>query len=848
MCSRNFESGAKKRKVAAEKKARYEQIIQQTSRIDTLIIPVSLKQERPISTISIAIETNDPILEVANSQTTHLLNLEQESHPHDSLSRDLTEIALKENTVTTTNEQIISSSYETDLGLWQNISADMQSYFITRGNVECQHISDFTYSKQFYKDQYRYCTNSLFTRVHTLTSEKSNRTWLCYSPTTGNVYCFICKLLSSNQSEFTNGFHDWKNALRSIEIHEKSLSHITTSIAFIQRSRLIGCVDVVQEVQIKNEVKYWQSVLEGAVHVIKFLAERGMPFRGHDERFGSPTNGNYMGILEVLAKYDHFFATHIDKHGNPGRGKVSYLSSTICEELICLMGKRVLSVIVEQLKAAKYYCVSIDSTPDISHVDQLTIIVRYVMEDGPVERFLTFMPFESHTGKGLANVLLAFMEDIGIDIENCRGQTYDNASNMSGRYNGVKAHVERLNPFAKYVPCFAHSLNLVGRSAVDCCQAAVKYFCTVEKIYNFFSASTHRWAILINTLDANVPVPKQLSNTRWSCHADAIKALKMGFKNICTALEQIASNQDEKQITRLEALGIAKEFCMLEFGILTELWDTILPRFDKTSKALQSSSMDLNVAICLLSGLQEFVQSLKSEFDRFEESGKQLIGNGTYKEDITRKRKKKRQFDESLSEEVERSGRERFRTEVFMRIIDQLNTALVYRTTAYSDVCTKFGFLHTVTTIECSGLRSHCDHLVESYPNDIETSLGDEMVQFTSYASSQIDIFKKKTENSDCSSELIIYRMLIQHGLKDIFANVEIALRIYLCLMISNCTGERSFSKLKRIKNEARANMRQDRLSILSLMSIESNIVRELSFYDVIIEFANKKARKEHFI
>ena len=112
---------------------------------------------------------------------------------------------------------------------------------------------------------------------------------------------------------------------------------------------------------------------------------------------------------------------------------------------------------------------------------------------------------------------------------------------------------------------------------------------------------------------------------------------------------------------------------MLEIGILTELWDTILPRFDQTSKALQSSSMDLN----LLSGLQEFVQSLASEFDRFEESGKQLIGDGTYKEDTTRKQKQKREFDESLSEEFERSGFDKFRTEVFMRIIDQLNTALL---------------------------------------------------------------------------------------------------------------------------------------------------------------------------
>ena len=136
-------------------------------------------------------------------------------------------------------------------------------------------------------------------------------------------------------------------------MHEKSQQHITTSIALVQRSRCIGCVDVVQEVQIKNEDKYWKSVLERTVHAIKYLAERGMPLRGHDEKFGSPTNGNYMGILEALAKYDPFLATHIDKYGNTGRGKTSYLSSTICEEPIFQMGKRVLSVIVEQLKVSK---------------------------------------------------------------------------------------------------------------------------------------------------------------------------------------------------------------------------------------------------------------------------------------------------------------------------------------------------------------------------------------------------------------------------------------------------------------------------------------------------------------
>ena len=51
-------------------------------------------------------------------------------------------------------------------------------------------------------------------------------------------------------------------------------------------------------------------------------------------------NGNYLGILELIAEYDPFLSSHTAKDGNQGRGKASYLSSTICEEVIEIMGKR----------------------------------------------------------------------------------------------------------------------------------------------------------------------------------------------------------------------------------------------------------------------------------------------------------------------------------------------------------------------------------------------------------------------------------------------------------------------------------------------------------------------------
>ena len=45
------------------------------------------------------------------------------------------------------------------------------------------------------------------------------------------------------------------------------------------------------------------------------------------------------------------------------------------QEFIEIMGSTVLSVIITELKEAKYFSLSVDSTPDLCHVDQLTVIV-----------------------------------------------------------------------------------------------------------------------------------------------------------------------------------------------------------------------------------------------------------------------------------------------------------------------------------------------------------------------------------------------------------------------------------------------------------------------------------------
>lgn len=133
-----------------------------------------------------------------------------------------------------------------------------------------------------------------------------------------------------------------------------------------------------------------------------------------------------------------------------------------------------------------------DSNPDINKTDPLTFLLRYVCEGNIVERFVRFIPHVGHKAVDMEVAVNNVLKDLNLDIANCRGQSYDNASNMAGIYNGLQSKIRQKNDLAYFVPCGAHSLNLVGNAAADCCLEATSFFLFVQEIYNFFSASTLR--------------------------------------------------------------------------------------------------------------------------------------------------------------------------------------------------------------------------------------------------------------------------------------------------------------------------------------------------------------------
>ncbi len=161
------------------------------------------------------------------------------------------------------------------------------------------------------------------------------------------------------------------------------------------------------------------------------------------------------------------------------------------------MSKTIYEEIIKDVKAAKYYSIIVDSSSNISYVDQLSFIIRYVKPNGTVvEHFLKLLDNPGHKGLELYNAVVFTLGYYNIDKIDIRGQSYDNAPNMKGQYKGLQSRIKETSPRAEYTPCIAHWLNIIGTHAAKCCYKAIEFLALSQKLYNFFTEFTHQYKIL----------------------------------------------------------------------------------------------------------------------------------------------------------------------------------------------------------------------------------------------------------------------------------------------------------------------------------------------------------------
>jgi len=130
--------------------------------------------------------------------------------------------------------------------------------------------------------------------------------------------------------------------------------------------------------------------------------------------------------------------------------------------------------------------------------------------------------------------------------------------------------------------------------------------------------------------------------------------------------------------------------------------------------------------------------------------------------------------------------------------------------------------------------------LQEDYPDDPSSAFPVQLVCFRASMKTEID---KVTSVKSLAKKLIVDYA----ALSSAFSDVITALLLFITLSVTVASAERSFSKLKIIKNYLRNSMGQDRLCGLSLLAIEAARANIMDTDDIINQFAEMKARKVDF-
>ena len=204
----------------------------------------------------------------------------------------------------------------------------------------CQPSGLFPTNKQGGHFQLSWCSRQLPSK------QKVQRDWLIYSLITEKMYCFFCWLFSNctdplyegNWADPSKGVQDFKKGIEKIRCHESSGIHLTSYACW--KCFQSGSLRIDQQLmQLANkEIECNRKILERLLDIVLYLAKQNLPFRGHNESANSENKGNFLELVNLLAKYDVALATHLSS----GKRNQLYLSSHIQNDFIQSIGECIL--------------------------------------------------------------------------------------------------------------------------------------------------------------------------------------------------------------------------------------------------------------------------------------------------------------------------------------------------------------------------------------------------------------------------------------------------------------------------------------------------------------------------
>ena len=649
--------------------------------------------------------------------------------------------------------------------------------------------------------------------------------WLTACPKRTKLFCFPCLLFDSDRgSQWSNGgFHSLSNLSKSANAHSKKSSHKSSVIALERLGK--ERIDIVlsqaraEDVKTHNEeVERNREIISRLVDCVRFLASHELAFRGNDEGELSFNRGNYVDLTRLIAKYDPLLNSHF-KSCTVFSGDSSLIQNDIIDCISLCMKEN----IVAELRDAEFVSIQADEATDVTVQSQFSLSVRYVKDAIVVERFLGFFNVSGQTNStSLAKFVIAKINELEIGAK-LIGQSYDGASTMSGKENGVQHQVQSMFPKAQFVHCHAHRLNLVLQKSVASIPTTKIFFTTLRGLHAFFSRSPKRRELL-NQIDSSLHVVNP-SQTRWCFNARAIETLARKhhvFVKFFTQAIEIEPGFEGLPYTECQGFlntPINRQLCFL-LACFRSIFGPCKVLFEQ----LQMIQISIAAAVKRVSSLRETLVALSKpeSFVKMLDEADRLRGEPR---------------SDGLPVATRHLGAA---TDEHLCILHRrvLSSVLDHMEQRFNEL----DHLEFLTLSHVSEFEKYGESFPEHALQVLAKSRYGTLFNIEELRTELALLYQDDALRGEDIS--LVLKKINEQGLTVPFAQAAKLLNLILTLPMTTVSSERSFSALGRIKTAFRNRMSDERLSSLALISIESELANTIDNNDVITKFAAMRQRR----
>lgn len=309
---------------------------------------------------------------------------------------------------------------------------------------------------------------------------------------------------------------------------------------------------------------------------------------------------------------------------------------------------------------------------------------------------------------------------------------------------------------------------------------------------------------IANLTNTKLKTLKSISTTRWACRSEAISAIKENYSSILAAIEEIVDNTKQSDV-RAKGKGILHQMKTFEFIFAMMMIDPILSSILKTSAFLQSSNINLLMAVEIIELLKKFLVSMRNTEEDFTDiyhKTVQMCKNYDIEIPQLKKRKVSTEIDSSSSTQYYMSSKE-----------EEIKVSVYYSTLDHimiSGINIRFN-QETINMIRSIG--NLLILILNINSNDITVLSAAFDLNFEMFKT-EINLLKhteniSKGEKNKCG-DWINWLTQSNYGRETIFCNVFKALKTFMVIPVTSCSCERSFSKLSIVKTKLRSTMTQD--------------------------------------